>query len=70
LFEIKDSDEAGPLERLRSQICDNVAMYAQKYDEEFQVRISIASFYLFHCYVELLRIIILLEIISILKLTP
>eukprot|EP00794_Sanderia_malayensis_P004821 gene4821-5453_t len=31
-----DSDEAGPLEKLRSQICDNVAMYAQKYDEEFQ----------------------------------
>eukprot|EP00112_Aurelia_sp_Birch-Aquarium-sp1_P013550 Seg2879.1 transcript_id=Seg2879.1/GoldUCD/mRNA.D3Y31 product=Exportin-2 protein_id=Seg2879.1/GoldUCD/D3Y31 len=31
-----DTDDAGPLERLRSQICDNVAMYAQKYDEEFQ----------------------------------
>ncbi len=33
----QDSDEAGPLEKLRSQICDNVALYAQKYDEEFQV---------------------------------
>jgi len=32
----KDSDEAGPIEKIRSQICDNVAMYAQKYDEEFQ----------------------------------
>lgn len=32
----KDADEAGPLELLRSQICDNVGMYAQKYDEEFQ----------------------------------
>lgn len=35
---LKDSNEAGPLESLRSQICDNVAMYAQKYDEEFQVQ--------------------------------
>ncbi|XP_047141486.1 exportin-2 isoform X1 [Hydra vulgaris] len=32
----KDSDEPGPLEKIRSQICDNVALYAQKYDEEFQ----------------------------------
>lgn len=31
-----DTDEAGHLERIRSQICDNVALYAQKYDEEFQ----------------------------------
>ena len=34
----KDDDEAGPIELIRSQICDNIAMYAQKYDEEFGVR--------------------------------
>ena len=28
-------EEAGLLEQLKSQICDNVALYAQKYDEEF-----------------------------------
>ena len=31
-----DSEEAGVLEQIKSQICDNVAMYAQKYDEEFK----------------------------------
>ncbi|CAH1253654.1 CSE1L [Branchiostoma lanceolatum] len=31
-----DEGEAGPLELIKSQICDNVALYAQKYDEEFQ----------------------------------
>jgi len=31
-----DTEEAGPLERIRSQVCDNVALYAQKYDEEFK----------------------------------
>lgn len=30
-----DDDEAGLLEMLRSQICDNISLYAQKYDEEF-----------------------------------
>ena len=34
---LQDSEDAGPLEKLRSQICDNIALYAQKYDEEFQV---------------------------------
>lgn len=29
-------DEPGVLQMLKSQICDNVALYAQKYDEEFQ----------------------------------
>lgn len=24
------------MEQLKSQVCDNVALYAQKYDEEFQ----------------------------------
>jgi exportin-2 (importin alpha re-exporter) len=33
---VQDDEEAGLLEQLRSQICDNVAMYAQKYDEEFE----------------------------------
>lgn len=28
-------EEAGILENLRSQICDNISLYAQKYDEEF-----------------------------------
>lgn len=28
-------DEAGVIEQLKSQICDNIALYAQKYDEEF-----------------------------------
>jgi len=37
VLETEDSDDAGPLEKLRSQICDNIALYAQKYDEEFQV---------------------------------
>jgi len=36
VLETEDSDDAGPLEKLRSQICDNIALYAQKYDEEFQ----------------------------------
>lgn len=31
-----DDEEAGVLEHLRSQICENIAMYAQKYDEEFR----------------------------------
>ncbi|XP_044263819.1 exportin-2 [Tribolium madens] len=29
-------DEAGVIEQLKSQVCDNIALYAQKYDEEFQ----------------------------------
>lgn len=36
LIHSTDEDEAGPLERLKSQICDNIALYAQKYDEEFK----------------------------------
>ncbi|KAK7791230.1 hypothetical protein R5R35_001387 [Gryllus longicercus] len=31
-----DDEEPGLLEQLKSQLCDNVALYAQKYDEEFQ----------------------------------
>lgn len=30
-----DDEEAGVLEQLRSQICENLGLYAQKYDEEF-----------------------------------
>jgi exportin-2 (importin alpha re-exporter) len=30
-----DDCEAGVIEMLRSQICDNITLYAQKYDEEF-----------------------------------
>uniref|UniRef100_H2YJL6 Exportin-2 n=1 Tax=Ciona savignyi TaxID=51511 RepID=H2YJL6_CIOSA len=35
LFFLQDDEEAGLVELLKSQICDNVALYAQKYDEEF-----------------------------------
>lgn len=35
LLKTPDDEEAGVLEQLRSQICDNLGMYAQKYDEEF-----------------------------------
>lgn len=31
----QDDEEAGIIEQLRSQICENLVMYAQKYDEEF-----------------------------------
>ncbi|XP_024946747.1 exportin-2 isoform X2 [Cephus cinctus] len=31
-----DDEEAGVIEQLKSQVCDNVGLYAQKYDEEFQ----------------------------------
>ncbi|XP_041060624.1 exportin-2 [Carcharodon carcharias] len=36
LLQTNDEEEAGLLELLKSQICDNAALYAQKYDEEFQ----------------------------------
>lgn len=36
MFDIRQEDEeAGILEQLRSQICYNLGLYAQKYDEEF-----------------------------------
>ncbi|XP_054162463.1 exportin-2-like [Oppia nitens] len=31
-----NDEEAGPLEQLKSQICDNIGMYASKYNEEFE----------------------------------
>lgn len=31
-----DDEEAGVMEQIRSQVCDNVTLYAQKYDEEFR----------------------------------
>lgn len=31
-----DGEEPGLLEQLKSQVCDNVCLYAQKYDEDFQ----------------------------------
>lgn len=34
-LQTNDEEEAGLLEQVKSQICDNVALYAQKYDEEF-----------------------------------
>ncbi|XP_076259837.1 chromosome segregation 1 [Rhynchophorus ferrugineus] len=35
-LETSSIDDPGVLQMLKSQICDNVALYAQKYDEEFQ----------------------------------
>lgn len=35
LLQTDDEDEAGLLEQVKSQICDNITLYAQKYDEEF-----------------------------------
>lgn len=32
----QSEEEAGVMEQLKSQVCDNIALYAQKYDEEFQ----------------------------------
>ncbi|OAD56402.1 Exportin-2 [Eufriesea mexicana] len=31
-----DEEEAGIIEQLKSQVCDNIGLYAQKYDEDFQ----------------------------------
>ena len=31
----QDDDEAGVIEQLKTHVCDNVILYAQKYDEEF-----------------------------------
>ncbi|KAM3923511.1 exportin-2 isoform 1-T3 [Leptodactylus fuscus] len=36
LLQTEDEEDPGLLELLKSQICDNAALYAQKYDEEFQ----------------------------------
>jgi len=35
LLHTSDDEEIGYVELLKSQICDNVSLYAQKYDEEF-----------------------------------
>ena len=35
LLETDDDNEAGPLELVKSQICEIAAMFAQKYDEDF-----------------------------------
>lgn len=35
LLHTDNNEEAGLVELLKSQICDNVSLYAQKYDEEF-----------------------------------
>ncbi|ESO05215.1 hypothetical protein HELRODRAFT_99097 [Helobdella robusta] len=35
LLETDDKDEPGVMEQVKTQVCDNLAMYAQKYDEEF-----------------------------------
>lgn len=33
---MKEDEDAGVIEQLKSQVCDNVSLYAQKYDEEFR----------------------------------
>ncbi|BFY99292.1 hypothetical protein BsWGS_02332 [Bradybaena similaris] len=35
LLQTNDEEEVGLLEQIKSQVCDNVTLYAQKYDEEF-----------------------------------
>ncbi|XP_044745803.1 exportin-2 [Coccinella septempunctata] len=35
-LESHNPEEAGVMEQLKSQVCDNIALYAQKYDEEFK----------------------------------
>jgi len=32
---LQDREEPGLMEQVKAQICENIAMYAQKYDEEF-----------------------------------
>ncbi|XP_022913677.2 exportin-2 [Onthophagus taurus] len=36
ILDTGDDEEAGVIEHLKSQVCDNIGLYAQKYDEEFQ----------------------------------
>jgi exportin-2 (importin alpha re-exporter) len=36
VLQTSSQEEAGVMEQLKSQVCDNIALYAQKYDEEFQ----------------------------------
>lgn len=35
-LQTSSEEEAGVIEQLKSQVCDNIALYAQKYDEEFR----------------------------------
>ncbi|KAL1513102.1 hypothetical protein ABEB36_002566 [Hypothenemus hampei] len=35
ILETDNNDDPGVVEQLKTQICDNIALYAQKYDEEF-----------------------------------
>ena len=35
----EDEEEAGLMEQVKSQICDNVALFAQKYDEDFSAHL-------------------------------
>ena len=32
----KDEEGPGILEQLKAQVCNNITLYAEKYDEEFQ----------------------------------
>lgn len=34
-FCLQDDEEAGLQEQIKSQVCDDIALYAQKYNEEF-----------------------------------
>jgi len=33
---LKDDEGPGLLEQLKAQVCNNITLYAEKYDEEFQ----------------------------------
>lgn len=33
---MQEDEEAGLMEQIKSQICDNIGLYAQQYDEEFR----------------------------------
>ena len=35
VLKTEDDEEPGLLEELKSQICDNIGLYAHKYEEEF-----------------------------------
>ena len=43
LVETDTDSEVGILQLIKSQVCDNVALYAQKFDEDFKVRSVISK---------------------------
>lgn len=41
IYSAQDKEEPGLIEQLKTQICDNLTLYAQKYDEEFASSVPI-----------------------------